>query len=331
MSAPRELNHPDDFVILTVDVADSPIAELRLSEIYDVKTSTMNDDYLLVFKEYVALQLKATFGLCDRYKLRLLDSHVIPLHCRANGDVVSLRKPAMERLIRQTLQSRLDICSPVSASILIQFKTPGLRIPRRLHDSPCIPPKIGGVARHNKDVITAIPTGVRADSQHAYSLQFQHLAGHTPTVGGISFTDSTTVDSFVTFEPGTCVSVHTFPPVYPFNVSDCPTASDSDAPHDSACRDAMQIIPEGAATAYEVEEEGSSAVGSICLQAVLKDTDGRASRMVFIASKISDFGPFDSSNNEGQNRNILCNADSADGYIVIMDENGDHNRNRCRH
>ncbi|KAI2489199.1 hypothetical protein MHU86_25391 [Fragilaria crotonensis] len=146
MSAPRELNHPDDFVILTVDVADSPIAELRLSEIYDVQTSTMNDDYLLILQGYVALQLKATFGLCDRFKFHLLNSPFIPLHCRANGDIVSLRKPAMERLIRQTLQRRLDTCSPVSASILIQFKTPGFKIPRRLHESPCIPPKIGGIA-----------------------------------------------------------------------------------------------------------------------------------------------------------------------------------------
>ena len=146
MSAPRELNHPDDFVVLTVDVADSPIAELRLSEIYDVETSTINDDYLLVLQNYVALQLKATFGLCDRFKLHLLDSRFIPLFCRANGDIVSFRKPAMERLIRHTLQCRLDTCSPVSISIFIQFKTPGLKIPRRLHESPRIPPKIGGIA-----------------------------------------------------------------------------------------------------------------------------------------------------------------------------------------
>jgi hypothetical protein len=145
MSAPRELNHPDDFVILTVDVADTPIAELRLSEIYDVETSTMNDNYLLVLKDYVALQLKSTFELCDQFKLLLLDSHFIALHCRANGDIVSCRKPAMERLIRQTLQSRLDTCNPVSVSILTRFKLPGFRFPPRLHESPRFPPKIDGI------------------------------------------------------------------------------------------------------------------------------------------------------------------------------------------
>jgi hypothetical protein len=228
------LNHPDDFVILTVDVADTPIAELKLSEIYNVQTFTMNDDYLLVLQGYIALQLEATFGLCDRLKLRLLGSRFIPLHCRANGDIFSIRKPAMERLIRQTLQNRLDIGSPTSVSILIQFKTPGFRIPRRLHASLCIPPKIGGVERDNNDVITAIPTGVREDSQHAFPLLLQHLAGNTPTVGGIPLTDSTTVDSFVTLEPGTCLLFRTYPPVYQGNVVDCPAASEGDAPHDLA-------------------------------------------------------------------------------------------------
>ncbi|KAI2495076.1 hypothetical protein MHU86_19431 [Fragilaria crotonensis] len=179
MSAPRELNHPDDFVILTVDVADSPIAELRLSEIYDVETSTINDDYLHVLRDYVALQLQATFGVCDGFKFRLLGSRFITLHCRENGDIVSLRKPALERLIRQILQSRLDVPSPVSVSILIQFKTPGFRIPRRLHESPCIPPKICGVARHNSNVITAIPTVVRRTpnmfAPFCYSILLQEI------------------------------------------------------------------------------------------------------------------------------------------------------------
>ena len=44
MSAPWELNHPDDSVVLTIDVADSPTAKLGLSEIYSVETFTLKDD-----------------------------------------------------------------------------------------------------------------------------------------------------------------------------------------------------------------------------------------------------------------------------------------------
>ena len=140
---------PDDFVILTVDLADSPIAELRLTEIYNVETSTVNDDYLLIFQEYVTLQLENTYGLGNRSKSRMLDARLCTLHRRANGNLFSLRKPAMERLIRQTIQNRVDALRPVSVSILIQFKMPGFRIPRRLHDSARIPSKISGMGSNS--------------------------------------------------------------------------------------------------------------------------------------------------------------------------------------
>jgi hypothetical protein len=143
MSAPRELNHPDDFVILTLDVLDSPLAKLRLSKIYNVETSTLNDDYLLVLQDYITQQLESTPGLDNWSRSRLLDAHFCTLHRRDNGDLlVSLRKPATERLIRQTIQGRLDALCPVSVSLFIQFKTPGFRIPQRLHKPIHIPLKI---------------------------------------------------------------------------------------------------------------------------------------------------------------------------------------------
>jgi hypothetical protein len=84
-------------------------------------------------------------------------------------------------------------------------------------------------------VITTTPTNFREDTQHALSLQqLLDLACYTPTVGEISLSDSTTVDSIVSFEPGFCVLVQTFPLVYSFNVANCPTAYDGNAPHDSA-------------------------------------------------------------------------------------------------
>jgi hypothetical protein len=99
MPAPRELMHSHDSIILTVDVEDSPIAELRLTEIYDAKTSTINDDYLLVFKDYITLQLENTCCLEDQSRLCLMNARFCSVHCRANGDLLSLRKPAMERLV----------------------------------------------------------------------------------------------------------------------------------------------------------------------------------------------------------------------------------------
>ena len=139
MFAPRELNHPDDLVILTVDVADSPIAELRLSEIYNIDTSTIYDDHLLVFKDYITFQLEKTYGLDDNSRLRLLDARFCIFHCRANGDLLSLRKPALERLFRQSIKNRLDNLSPIAVSILIRFKVPDFCVSRRICDSLLIP------------------------------------------------------------------------------------------------------------------------------------------------------------------------------------------------
>ena len=144
MSAPRELMHSDDTVILTVDVEDSPIAEMRLAEIY--QTSTLNDDYLLIFKDYITLQLENTYGLGDQSRSRLLDARLCTLHCRANGDILSLRKLGLERLIRQSLQNRLDDCSPVTVSILIRFKVPGFYVSPRINESLLISKKICGSA-----------------------------------------------------------------------------------------------------------------------------------------------------------------------------------------
>lgn len=149
------MNHPDDFVILTVDVANSPLAELRLTEIYNLETSTLNDDYLLVLKDYVTQQLEDTHGLDFRSRCGLLDARFCTLHRRGNGDLLSLRKPATERLIRQTIQGRMDVNHPVSVSILIQFKAPLLSISRRL--STHNPPKIC-VTERTCDVGTTVAT-----------------------------------------------------------------------------------------------------------------------------------------------------------------------------
>jgi hypothetical protein len=152
MSAPRELNHPDDFVILTLDVLDSPLAKLRLSKIYNVETSTLNDDYLLVLQDYITQQLESTPGLDNRTRSRLLDAPFCTLHRRDDGDLlVSLRQPATERLIRQTIQSRLDTLCPVSVSLFIQFKTPGFRIHQRLRKPIHIPLKICEKERTSSD------------------------------------------------------------------------------------------------------------------------------------------------------------------------------------
>jgi hypothetical protein len=66
MSVFEETNHDDDFVILNVDIDDCPIAELPLTEIYDVTSLLLNDNYLETLRTYILQQLEDTPWLEDQ-------------------------------------------------------------------------------------------------------------------------------------------------------------------------------------------------------------------------------------------------------------------------
>ncbi|KAI2495399.1 hypothetical protein MHU86_19113 [Fragilaria crotonensis] len=141
----EESNHEDDFVILTVvDIDDCPIAELPLTEIYDVTTSLLKDDYLDTLRKYITQQLEDTTWLEDQSVSPLFDAGFATFHRRANGDILSLRKPALLRVIRQTLRGRPNALEPVSIPILIRFMVPESGLPNREHRSTTVPSMVGG-------------------------------------------------------------------------------------------------------------------------------------------------------------------------------------------
>jgi hypothetical protein len=144
MSVFEESNHEDDFVTLTVDIDDCPIAELPLTEIYDVSTSLLKNDYLDTLRAYITQQLEDTAWLEDQSVSPLFDAGFTTFHRRANGDILSLRKPALLRLVRQTLRSRSGASQPVSIPILIRFMIPESGLPTRENRSTTVPSMIGG-------------------------------------------------------------------------------------------------------------------------------------------------------------------------------------------
>ena len=144
MSVFEESNHEDDFVILTVDIDDCPIAELPLTEIYDVTTSLLKDDYLDTLRKYITQQLEDTAWLEDQSVSPLFDAGFATFHRRANGDILSLRKPALQRLVRQTLRGRPSALEPISVPILIRFMVPESGLPTRENRSTTVPSMVGG-------------------------------------------------------------------------------------------------------------------------------------------------------------------------------------------
>jgi hypothetical protein len=92
--APGRFYHPDDHVVMEVDIDDCPVADVPLTEIYDTENSTLIDAYLNVLKTYIPQQLEDTMWLDDQSMTPLFDAGFATFHRKADGTVQSLRKPA---------------------------------------------------------------------------------------------------------------------------------------------------------------------------------------------------------------------------------------------
>jgi hypothetical protein len=138
MTNPGESHHPDDFISLTVDIESCPIAELPLTEIFDIVSSTIKDDYLAVFCEYITQQLEDTSWLDDQSLTPLFNAGFATFQRKENGDLVSLRKPALQRLINQSLRTRNDNVLPMSIPIFVRFMISDTAMPNR-HGTTHVP------------------------------------------------------------------------------------------------------------------------------------------------------------------------------------------------
>ena len=146
MSSPGEIaHHVDDFIEMTVDIEDCPLAELLLTEISDVHNFTKNDDYLATLRKYIEQQLEDTSWLDDRSTSPLFEAgfSTFTQH-KAHGGIVSLRKPAFHRLIEQTLRNRETDKKPVSIPIFIRFMVLDGSLPIRSNMAATVPSVIGG-------------------------------------------------------------------------------------------------------------------------------------------------------------------------------------------
>jgi hypothetical protein len=286
MSASREFFSSDDHVVLTMDIEDSPLVEFPLRELFDNATSTVVVDYLQLLHDYVTQAVEDTTWLDKQSKSHLLSTRFGVFYRTEDGVIVSMRQPALQRRITQILRSQCGSRHPIEIPIFISFLCSDVGHPPRRTRFPLASLRVLSV-NTNK---SAPPTTHKSFTPSNEALCGLGSKAHVPAAVLFSTT---------------------------------PALDDS--------RNAMPIIPEGTVTpglndsrsANEVDVDGSTAAGGIP-HAVMKDTDGRAPRMAFSASKRSDFGPLDSSNSDGQNGDNLCNDVLADGYIVIVDGNGDH-------
>ena len=145
LTAPGRLYHPDDHVVMEVDIEDCPVADVPLTEIFDTVNSVLIDDYLVVLKTYISQQLEDTIWLDDQSTTPLFDAGFATFHRKTDGTVQSLRKPALQRLIERTIRDRPNVTSPIGVKLLIRFQIPISKLPQQSRSPPTVPSVIGGM------------------------------------------------------------------------------------------------------------------------------------------------------------------------------------------
>jgi hypothetical protein len=126
-----EYNHCNDYVAITVDIEDCPVVEFPLTELFDIVNATVVDDYLDVVHDYVTQLLEDRTWLAKQSALCILRSRLCMYHRRNEGELLTLRQPALQRFISQMLHCRNGGHDPIEVPLFIRFKCPEITLPRR--------------------------------------------------------------------------------------------------------------------------------------------------------------------------------------------------------
>jgi len=105
------------------------MAEIPLTEVFDVPTRTLLDNYHDVICDSVLQQLQDTTWLSEDLIPSLTDSGFGMYHARDRNHVILLQKPALQRLINQRLKDRSRPSDFVHVPVLIRFLMPAIDIP----------------------------------------------------------------------------------------------------------------------------------------------------------------------------------------------------------
>ena len=139
MLAPREFHHRDDLVVITIDIEDCPLVEFPLCEVFDCTTSSLVEDYLEVLHDYVTQILEDTPWLDKQSTSQLLRASIGVFYRRNQVEIISMRKPALQRLITQFLHSRVCICHKIQVPIFIRLLRPEIDLPCKTKFPPPLP------------------------------------------------------------------------------------------------------------------------------------------------------------------------------------------------
>jgi hypothetical protein len=126
----EEIQNNNDCLVIRIDIVDCLMAEIPLTEVYDVLTMSLLDNYHDVIRNSVLQQLEDTTWLERQSRLSLLCARFAVYHQRTEGKLISLRRPALQRLITQALRYNSGIHHPIEVPVFIRFLMPDNVLPR---------------------------------------------------------------------------------------------------------------------------------------------------------------------------------------------------------
>ena len=132
MSGAGEIRYDDDCLVMTIDIVDCPMAEIPLTDVFDVPTMTLCETYHDEIRKSVLQQLQDTTWLSEDLLPSLVDPGFGMYHAHDRNSISLLRKPALQRLIKQRLQGCSQLSDLVHVPILIRFLIPDADIPKPL-------------------------------------------------------------------------------------------------------------------------------------------------------------------------------------------------------
>jgi hypothetical protein len=188
MADAEEIQYNNDCLVITIDIVDCPMAEIPLTEVFNVTTMSLLDNYHDVIRDTVLQQLKETTWLAEDQVPTLTDPGFGMYHARDRNSVILLRKPALQRLIIQHLKDLQRPSNLVHIPVLIRFLVPDVDIPK--------PPGSSGSSnsvresrsqRSRRGPPSVIDTSVPEDTPLADDVPMNEANPVAPSATGLTF------------------------------------------------------------------------------------------------------------------------------------------------
>jgi hypothetical protein len=90
MADAEEIQYDNDCLVITIDIVDCPMAEIPFTEVFNVTTMSLLDNYHDVIRNTVLQQLEGTTWLSEDQVPTLTDPGFGMYHARDRNSVISL-------------------------------------------------------------------------------------------------------------------------------------------------------------------------------------------------------------------------------------------------